>query len=406
MPDGVPSDVFYLWPYPVSVQRGNGASIWDQDNNSYVDFSMGFGVSVWGHAHPALARAIADRAQRGSHFGALGEEVVSWSEELVRRFQGRWVRFSNSGSEATQDALRLSRAWTGRSRIAKINGAYHGSHDIALLNANFPEGSGYRPAGEGLSPGIMGEIDVLEWNDPEEAEAVLREEGCAALILEPILFNVGAIWPEDGYLEELRRICNNTGTLLVFDETKTGHTVAWGGAEELFGVRPDLKTVGKGIGGGIPCGAIIGNSSWGEDVIERTPHLGTFSGTHITAAAGAAALRLLGPDQFKRLEDLRMRLHTGIEEVIQEFSLPAYSIGAGAKNCLVWADPQEGPLRNFDDYCRRFDAERAETLWFWMFNRGVWLAQGRDEQTTHSLAHTENDIDYFLEVFRDGAPKI
>lgn len=406
MPAGIPTDVFYLWPYPIAVREGLGSSLVDFDGNRFVDFSMGFGVAVWGHAHPALVRAISDRAARGSHFGALSREVVSWSESLLERYGGNWIRFSNSGTEATMDALRFARAQTGRIPIAKIDGAYHGSHEVALVNANFPDSESiqYRPAGAGLSPRLQEEVRVLAWNDLEAAEKLIP--GSAALLVEPIMFNVGAIWPENGYLEALREICDREGTLLIFDETKTGHTLAWGGAEEIFRVQPDIKTLGKGIGGGLPCGAILGTRQEGYDMLDRgdTPHLGTFSGSHLAASAGAAAMRLMTHKSYERLEALRMRLESGIERIIEEHELPAYSQGQGAKNCLVWANRDAGPLRNFADYCRRFDGKRAEALWFWMFNRGVWLAQGQDEQTTHSIAHSEEDIDRFLDIFEEGAP--
>lgn len=406
MPAGIPTDVFYLFPYPVAVSEGLGSRIYDIDGNEYIDFSMGFGVSVWGHGNEAIAQAIGERGRRGTHFGALSEEVVSWSEELLQRFGGNWIRFSNSGTEATMDAIRFARAHTGRVPVAKIDGAYHGSHEIALVNANFPDSQKihFRPAGEGISPRLREEVRALPFNDLEAAEAALGEGECAALILEPILFNVGAIWPDAGYLEGLREICDRSGTVLIFDETKTGHTLAWGGAEEVFGVQPDIKTLGKGIGGGVPCGAILGTGEWGYDLLQeaRTPHLGTFSGTHLAAAAGVVAMRLMNKERYDDLRNLRSKLHEGLGDIISEYELPAYSIGEGAKNCLVWAEGN--PLRDFSDYCRRFDGERAEALWFYMFNRGVWLAQGQDEQTTHSIAHSEGDIDRFLEIFSEAAP--
>lgn len=404
MPGAVPNDVYSLAPYPVAIVSGSGPRITDYDGNSYVDYSLGFGVSVWGHGNPDIARAIARRSADGSHFGALGEEVTEWAELLVERFRGDWVRFSNSGTEATMDALRIARAHTGRIKVAKMNGSYHGSHEIALVNANYPppeEGVGYRPWGGGLSPRLRDEVVALDFNDLEAAEAALAGEDVAALIIEPVMFNVGAIWPEDGYLAGLREICTRTGTVLVFDETKTGHTIAWGGAESLFGVRPDIKTVGKGIGGGLPCGAIIGAEDWGYEMLSygEVPHLGTFSGNPVVAAAGRQAMLHLDRSAYVSLERHRRLLVQGAKQAIREFELFAYPIGAGAKNCIVWADPKQGRLQDFNDYSTRFDSEMANLAWYWMVNRGIWLAQGQDEQTTHGTAHTDADAACFVEAF-------
>jgi glutamate-1-semialdehyde 2,1-aminomutase len=404
MPMGVPTSVYSLSPYPIPLLEASGAEVRDADGHSYIDYALGFGVSVWGHARPEITEALKKRAAKGLHTGALSEEVVRWADLLVERFSGDWIRFSNSGTEATMDALRLARARTGRTRVAKIDGAYHGSHEVALVNANYPQGPpGWRPWGLGVSPRLADEVAVLAFNDLSQAEAVLQDGDIAGLIIEPILFNVGAIWPEAEYLQGLRDLCSQYGTVLIFDETKTGHTVAWGGAEELFGVKPDIKTVGKGIGGGLPCGAIIGTEAWGYDLLDtgKLPHLGTFSGNPAVAAAGVAALEILDRDSYRQLEEHRLELHQGIEGVIEEFSLPAYSIGAGAKNCLVWADPAEGRLRDYRDYLERFDGRMANLLWYWMVNRGIWLAQGQDEQTTHSLAHTPRDAQAFVSVFRE-----
>ena len=406
MPMGVPTSVYALSPYPIALPWANGSRVRDWDGNEYVDYSLGFGVSVWGHADPRITEAIRARAAAGAHTGALSEEAVLWADLLTERFRGDWIRFANSGTEATMDALRLARAHTGRTRVAKIDGAYHGSHDVALINANYPlDEPGPRPWGAGLSPRLLQEVEVLQFNDLQGASEALGQEDLAALIIEPVLFNVGAIWPEDGYLEGLRQLCTEHGTVLIFDETKTGHTVAWGGAEELFGVRPDVKTAGKGIGGGLPCGAIIGMDPWGYELLEkgRAPHLGTFSGNPIVAAAGVAALEILDRDAYRRLEDHGQELRTGWQSVIDEFKLPAYPIGAGAKSCLVWADPEEGRLRDYWDYRRRFDGQMASLVWYWMVNRGVWLAQGQDEQTTHSIVHGPDEARLFEDNLRQLA---
>jgi glutamate-1-semialdehyde 2,1-aminomutase len=407
MPRGVPTGVYGLAPYPIIMEKGHGAHVFDIDNNRYIDYANGFGVSVWGHANATITKAIAERNQDGIHFGTLSEEMIRWAEMLRARFSLDWLRISNSGTEATMDAIRLARAYTGRDRVAKISGAYHGTHDIALISSNYPKPEGderVRLLGSGIPQSTIRDVAVLQFNDLHEAREVLRKGDVACIIIEPILFNVGAIFPEEGYLSGLRELCDETGTVLIFDETKTGMTVAYGGAETLFGVTPDIKTSGKGIGGGLACGLIGGSKTWGYDMIQegKMSHLGTFPGNPLLAAAGIASLEVMDHEAYRLLEEHRLLLQEGIEEIISEFSLPAYSIGAGGKNCLVWSEKR---LTNYDEYIKNFHSEEAFLLWFYMVNRGIWLAQGQDEQTTHSIDHGEREAAVFLENLRDFVKK-
>lgn len=411
LPLGVPSSVFALSPYPLTVTQGRGAEIWDVDGNNYVDYGNGYGTEVFGHAHPLITEAIHRRAADGVHFGALSEEAVEWGELMCRRFGLNWIRFSPSGTEATLDALRLARALTGRKLIAKIEGAYHGSHPwvMASTQPGLEDGrAGLDDAplpvafGEGVDDDVLASLRILPFNDFGVAERVLASGEIAALIVEPILFNVGAIFPAPGYLAHLRELCTTYGTQLIFDEVKTGVSVSYDGAAGLFGVQPDLKTFGKGIGGGLGVGAIGGMDEDGYLAIEswRAPHLGTFAGNPLSAAAGIASLRdVMTPQAHDQLEQHRLDLANGLDAVIGEHQLPAYVTGAGAKNCVVWADPDLGRLRNYRDYARRFDGEMGYLAWIWMANRGVWLTPGRDEQTTHSIQHGDGQLTRFVEAF-------
>jgi len=417
LPLAVPSSVFAMSPYPIFMSEGEGAYLTDVDGNHYVDYGNGYGTSVFGHANPIVTEAIQHQAGLGSHFGTASEPATEWAELICRRYRLNWVRFSPSGTEATMDALRLARALTDREKVAKLEGGYHGSHLHALVSTNMEIDAGAgpdshpvsRPFGKGITQNILDEVVVLPFNDLEAAAEALEGETIAGLIIEPIMFNVGAIFPQDGYLEGLRELCSRTGTQLIFDEVKTGATVAYGGAEELFGVKPDLKTLGKGIGGGLSVGAIGGAAADGYDAITSwdLPHLGTFAGNRLTAAAGLAALRdVLTPQAYRQMEDHRLYLTQGLEAVIDEYHLPAYVVGAGAKSCIVWVDPVGGPLTDFRDYKRRFDASLAQLSWFWLVGRGIWLPAGHDEQTTHSVAHGNIEADRYIEVFRELAEKI
>ena len=407
MPGGVGSGVAMADPYPLVIERASGARIHDVDANEYVDYCNGFSATPFGHAHPQIVAALVAQASRGTHFGATTEIAIEWAEEITERFDLDWVRFTCSGTEATMDCLRLARAHTGRELVIKIEGAYHGEHPEALTSTNMdldesagPDDAPFsRPFGAGVHPAITGAVRVVPFNDLGAAERALSDRKVAALIVEPVLFNVGAIWPAEGYLGGLRELCDRYGTVLVFDEVKTAITIAHGGAEELFGVRPDLKALGKGIGGGLPSGAIGGADDWGYRLIEswEVPQLSTFAANPLSAAAGLVALRdVLGAGAYEGLEAHRQALVAGLEDVIAEHSLPAYVIGAAAKNCIVWVDPADGRLRDFRDYSRRFDGDVASLAWYWLVNRGVLLAPGHDEQTTHSVAHGEAEADQLV----------
>lgn len=410
LPDGVPSGVCVTDPYPIVIASGEGAYLTDVDGNRYADFCNGFGTSVFGHAQPLITAAIIEQATLGTHFGAMTEPVARLAEHLCERYSLAWVRFSASGTEAVMDALRLARAATGRDKIAKIEGCYHGSSPEALISNNMdpitrPLRAGQlprpRPASLGLPRASERDVVVLPFNDLAAARQGLQAGDVACLVLEPVLFNVGAIFPRSGYLEGLRELCDEFGTLLIFDEVKTGATIAWGGAEELFGVKPDVKTLGKGIGGGISVGALGDCTGKLRGLIEewQVPHLGTFSGNPLMAAAGEAALTgVLTPGAYDGLQAFLNLLTVGLEQVIAEYELDAYVVGAGAKGCVVWADGAR-QLRDFRDYCSRFDGAAAELCWLYLVNRGVFLAPGQDEQFTFSVAHGPSEAALFVETF-------
>jgi glutamate-1-semialdehyde 2,1-aminomutase len=416
MPDAVPSGVCVTEPFPIAIERGDGAHVWDIDGNEYADFHNGFGVSVFGHTHQAITAAMHTQVDAGVLFGALTPVTERWAGHLCERYSLRWVRFTNSGSEAVADVLRLARAATGRRKIAKIEGCYHGSSAEAFVSNNMDpvegplrQGALPRPrlASAGIPARVARDVVVLPFNDLDAAECVLAREDVACLILEPVLFNVGAIWPEPGYLEGLRRLCTTYGTLLIFDEVKTGATLAWGGAAELFGVTPDLVALGKAIGGGIPVGAVGDCTGALRDLVEdwTVPQLGTFSGNPLAAAAGYAALtEVLTPDAYARLRATYELLERRLGQVIAEFDLPAYVIGAAAKGCLVWAEG--GPLRDFRDYCRRFDGEMADLVWLYLVNRGCFLSPGQDEQFTISVAHGEAEVERFAGALAELAAEL
>jgi glutamate-1-semialdehyde 2,1-aminomutase len=420
MPGGVPSGVITLDPYPMVIDYGKGAYLYDIDGNEYIDYANGFGTSVFGHANPVIVQAVKEQVEKGAHFGALTEPAYKLSEELCLRYNLDWVRFVNSGTEATMDAIRLARARTGREKIIKIEGAYHGSNPEALVSPNLgleeefgdpgPDlAPNSRPFGKGVAKRTLEDVVILPFNNLEVIAQRLVKEDIAAVITEPILFNVGTIFPEDGYLSGLKALCQEHGTLLIFDETKTSASVAYGGAEELFSVRPDIKTLGKGVGGGLSIGVVGETTDDSYDGVRDfdIPILGTFSGNPLVSAAGYAALnKVLTRSSYKTLTKHHLLLRKEIDKVIEEFELPAYTIGAGAKTCIVWVDPSGGQLKDFRDYQRRFDFDTGFAAWIFLINRGILLAPGQDEQLTHSVDHTDKEAYRLVEAFSEFAKRL
>lgn len=411
MPLAVPTNVCALDPYPIAVSRGSGAYLKDIDQNRYVDYHNGFGVNVVGHANPDITEAVQEAMLRGSHYGATTEDICLLAEEICNRWGLNWVRFSHSGTEATMDAIRLARAYSGKTRVAKIEGGYHGSHEVALVSPNLSldgsEGDDLHPAsrpfGKGVPPRVLEEVSVLPFNNLAAAEELLSSGQFAALITEPILFNVGAIFPEPGYLQGLRDLCDRYDVFLIFDETKTAATVAWGGAEELFGVAPHIKTLGKAIAGGLPMAALGGVDGRLYDLIEdgSAPHLGTFCGNPVSAASALATLSLLDRDAYHSLDSHGKKLKELLDKVIDDYQLPAYVVQAGAKGSLVWAERPE--LRDFRDYRRRFQFSLGFLAWLYLKNRGVFLAPGQDEQWTHSIYHGDKEAEKFAAIIEEMA---
>src|ERR671935_369489 len=342
MPRGVPSSFQAADPRPIYLSHGAGSKVWDVDGNEYVDFHNGFGVMCVGHAHPAIVRAVAEQAARGSHFAAPTEGSIVVAEELERRFGLPQWRFTNSGTESTMDAVHLARGATGRDTILKIEGSYHGHHDAVMVSVYPPlEALGERddpvsvPYGAGYPRALTELTRSVPFNDAAALEAVLEKlEGqVAGLIMEPAMMNINVIPPVEGYLERVRELTAEHGVKLIFDEVKTGATIAPGGATRRFGVRPDIITLAKATCGGFPGGSIGMTDEIAELVASGTVHqYGTFNGNPLVMAAAEAALtRVLTEDVYPKLEQPNERLKAACQEVIDRHALPAYTEGIGAK---------------------------------------------------------------------------
>ncbi len=357
---GVSSSFHGRDPWPLYVERGQGARAWDLDGNEYVDFHNGFSAMVQGHAHPAIVAAVRERAALGTHFGATTEDAVAVSEELARRFGlPRW-RFTNSGTEANMAAIRLARALTGREGVVKIAGAYHGHAEIAHLHE-------------------------VRWGDAEALERQLAEVAPACLILEGAMTSVGLVLPPPGYLDAVREATRRHRVVLILDEVKTGLTIAAGGAVERLGAEPDVVTLGKSLGGGLPAGA-VGMSAQLAELVEddRVRLLGTYNGNPLSmAAAKASLLEVLTPDAYERLERTGARMLGGCEKAIEATALDARCVGLGSKGSVRWGGgPELGPL-----------------TWMWLANRGVLTTAGRQQEWNVTVAHDDETVDRYLDAF-------
>jgi glutamate-1-semialdehyde 2,1-aminomutase len=360
-----------------------------------------------GHAHPKVVEAIERAARTGTHFAATTETTVALAEELCRRFGLEQLRFTNSGTEATMDAIRLARAATGREVIAKIEGSYHGHHDAVMFsvvpNAEVMGGRDQpvsHPMSRGIPAGTSAHTAVVPFNDADALASLLARRGSeiACLIMEPVMMNIGICLPQPGYLEAVRELCSTHGVVLIFDEVKSGATIASGGATERFGVRPDLLCLAKAIGGGTPIGAFGGRADLMDEITSGAAQLGTFNGNPLAAAAGLAALtEVLTPDAYERLGKLGTLLARGCEKVIAGNGIPAHAVDLGCKGCVSY---RPEPLRSYRDFLET-NVALFEASWPWMVNRAVFMTPGDEEQWTISVQHDEREINRYVEAFAE-----
>jgi len=403
---------------PLFVASGEGAEIVDVDGNRYVDFVSSWGPLIAGHAHPRVIEAIASAAARGTTFGAPTEAEVEIAAEIVDRIpSAEMVRMVNSGTEASMSVVRLARAVTGREKLLKFAGAYHGHVDGLLAEA----GSGLATAGMPASPGVprahAAATIVVPWNDRAAVERALDEHEVAAVLAEPYPANMGLVPPagargaEGGppgepFLAFLREQADRNGALLVFDEVISGFRVARGGAQELEGVTPDLTVLGKVVGGGLPAAAYAGRRDLMENVAPAGDvyQAGTLSGNPLATAAGLATLALLDGDAYARLDALSARLADGLRTAADAAGVPLHVTRATG---LLTPFFHSGPVADYED-AKAADADRGAAFSRAMIDRGIFLPPSRFEAWFPSLAHTDEQIDRTLaaaaEALREVAP--
>jgi len=407
MPNGVPSSFQSNEPWPVYVDRGEGSRVWDVDGNEYVDFHNGFGVMCIGHANPTVGKAVKAQVDRGTHFAAPTDGSIVVAEELQRRFGLPQWRFTNSGTESTMDAVHLARGATGRDTMLKIEGSYHGHHDAVMVSVYPPlEALGDRddpvsvPYGAGMPRAITDLTRSVPFNDADALAAVLDKIGdqVAGLIMEPAMMNINIVPPREGYLQQVRELTAEHGVKLIFDEVKTGCTIAAGGATERFGVTPDIITLAKASCGGYPGGSVGMTEELAALVADGTVNqYGTFNGNPLVMAAAEATLtQVLTDDVYAHLEQTNRRLLDSCQEIIDSHGLPAYTEGLGAKGCVIFASER---MYEYRDYLTKVDDELSTLAWLYHMNHGVFMTPGVEEEWTLSIAHDEDDLQTYVEAF-------
>ncbi len=401
-------------PHAIYIDRGAGNRLWDIDGNEYVDFHLGYGAMVVGHAHPMVVEAVQRQAALGTHFAQPTKHLHEVGENLRQRFNLPMWRFANSGTETTLEAIRLMRANTGRDMIVKIEGTYHGHHDSIMFSVA-PDRSQLGPREHpvtvhqamGIPQAFADLVRVIPFNDLAEAKRAFDEDPgkIAGLIIEPAMMNCGVILPDAGYLQGLKDLCHANGAYLAFDEVKTGATLAYGGAVEAFGVTPDVICLAKAIGGGLPCGAIGSTEElYGPVIRGEYDMAGTFNANPLTMAASRAALlEVLTPDAYEHFNRIDKVIKDGLSAAVEMYRLPCYVSGLGAKGSVIYS---KQPVREYRDAVG-IDERLSYLAWIYQQNRGVFKSPWTKQETwTLSVATSEDDAARYVANFEEFAAAI
>jgi glutamate-1-semialdehyde 2,1-aminomutase len=389
---------------PVFIARGEGSRVFDIDGNEYIDYLGSWGPLILGHAHPAVVEAIQETAQRGTSFGApteLETEMAQLVCEIVPSIEV--VRMVNSGTEATMSALRLARGYTGRDKIVKFEGSYHGHADSLLIKAGSGVASLSLPDSPGVPQQVAAHTLVAPYNDLESVKEIFERfgEDIAAVIVEPVAGNMGVVPPLPGFLEGLRKLTQEYGALLIFDEVMTGFRVSYQGAQGLYGVTPDLTTLGKVIGGGLPVGAYGGRREIMEQVAPAGPvyQAGTLSGNPLAMAAGLTTLKELGkPGVYESLEKKAAYLEEQFRRNAEEVGIPCQINRVGSMMSLFFTSQ---PVINFAT-AKTSDTKRFARYFQKLLELGVFIAPSQFEGMFISTAHTQEDLDRTVEAQREA----
>lgn len=405
LPGGVDSPVRAYTPYPFFAEKSEGPYIYDVDKNSYIDYCLAYGPLILGHSNPMVIQAVKKQLELGSAYGVPTEKEVELAKLVVKKIPcAEMVRFVNSGTEATMSAIRLARAFTGRNKIIKFEGSYHGAHDSVLVKSG--SGAMGMPDSLGVPEEATRNTLVIPFNSKEAVIQLIKEQSdeIAAVIVEPVMGNIGCIQPRDGYLEFLREITAGNDIVLIFDEVITGFRVAEGGAQEYFGVTPDLVTLGKILGGGFPIGALAGRKELMELL---TPfggvyQAGTFNGNPISITAGLTTLKQLNNSFYKDLSKKGDYIRSGIGSILDDYNLEYKVAGLSSMFQLYFTDKM---VWNYTD-AKSSDTNKFNQYFHNLLESGVFLPPSQFECCFISRMHGESELDDTLEAMKQAIKKI
>jgi glutamate-1-semialdehyde 2,1-aminomutase len=406
LPLGVTSSFQHWDPYPISIVSAKGAYLKDVDGRKFLDLSMGFGAMMVGHLNPAVVRAVKKALRKtGTLFVTPSPTATDVAERFKKRFGLDMLRFTNSGTESTMYAIRTARAVTLKKGVIKLEGGYHGGYDplqVSVKPALEQIGEANAPTPHVPFEVVAGDVYVVPYNDLAYLEQIMKDHGktIACFMMEPVMENLSIILPDQGYLQGVRDLCDKYEIALIFDEVKSGLTAGIAGVAGRTGVKPDLVTLAKSIGGGFPVAVFGGTKKYMDAVTDgRMAHFGTYNGNPLVSAAMKAVDEICTPKALGDAEAINYETIRQLDEIIAEFELPAHTIALGLKGAVIWS-PE--PVRNYRDF-KATDFEVAELSWLWGVNRGVLTPPGLDEQWLVSLAHTQKDMNKLVAATREMA---
>jgi len=415
VPAAVGSTFREWFPHPLYIDHATGVHLHDVDGNQYLDFGMNNGAGMSGHAHPAITDALTEQVEQGTLYTKPSKLLPEAARELKRRWDAvEKVRFTNSGTESTMHALRVARAHSGKDKILKIEGSYHGVHDYVLISKSAPReklGHPERPStvveSTGVPDAIEETVEVGPWNNIDAIEEIVRDhiDEIGTVIVEPIVMNVGVTQPYEDFLHELRDLCDEYGLVYVFDEVKTGVKVAPGGAAEYYDVTPDLVAMAKSIGGNVPVGAFGGSERVMAEIENGAAHFGTYNANPLALRAVVTQLRdVLTDDAYEHVDTLGERLAAGYEDIMADHGITGHVQAVNSQGSVSFFDD---PVRDYRDFLANVDLAFHENYWFEMLNRGVLPHPHHpSQQWTISVQHTREHVDEHLEAFKEVAPRL
>ncbi len=404
LPGGVSSPVRRFEPYPFFVKKGEGCILWDVDGKSYVDYCLAYGPLILGHAHSSITEAVCQQIKKGSTYGVPTEGELKLARIVIERVPcAEMIRFVNSGTEATMAAIRLARAFTGKNKIIKFEGAYHGAHDYVLVKPG--SGATSIPESLGIPTDTTKNTLTAPFNDEESIVGIIEEDDdIAAILVEPVMANIGCIEPEEGYLNFLRKVSRENDILLIFDEVITGFRLARGGAQEYYNVSPDLTTLGKIMGGGFPIGALTGKKELMELISPagEVYQAGTFNGNPASITAGIAMLNELTNNLYTELDKKGEYMRKGINDILDDNQLEFQLNGLSSMFQLYFTTQK---IKNYAD-AKTADIEMFKRYFHYLLQEGIFIPPSQFECCFISITHRKEHIEKTLEAMEKSIKKV